>query len=126
MAHNPSGRNLHKQNNAQTPCRPVTVLSYLEAENVRLRQTVAELSLDTSILREVLARRATTPDGAALVETEVPRARVPTTPIPWGKAAPGFGQPVAPLMREVGLDAGDGAAKAQPEDRKPLVVAETG
>jgi hypothetical protein len=47
-------RNLNKQNNVQPACRPITLLSYLEAENVSLRQAVVELSLDILTLREPL------------------------------------------------------------------------
>ena len=43
-----------KQDNAGPKCRPISLLSVLEAENVRLRERVIELSLDTLVLREAL------------------------------------------------------------------------
>jgi hypothetical protein len=45
---------------------PISFLSYLQAENIRLRQAVADLSFETMALREVLAsrrRRSTGPDA---------------------------------------------------------------
>jgi hypothetical protein len=48
---------LHKQDDAEPECRPISLLSVLEAENIRLRQAVVELSLDTLALREALERR---------------------------------------------------------------------
>ena len=41
---------------ATNPARPVNLLEFLEAQNAELRQTVAQLSLDTMILREALRR----------------------------------------------------------------------
>jgi hypothetical protein len=41
---------------ATSPVRPVNLLEFLEAQNAELRQTVAQLSLDTMILREALRR----------------------------------------------------------------------
>jgi hypothetical protein len=38
-------------------CRTTSLLSFLEAENIRLRRTVMELSLDTMALREALSRQ---------------------------------------------------------------------
>jgi hypothetical protein len=48
--------------------RPISLLSFLQAENARLREVVAELSLDTTVLREILARelarkQSTKPDA---------------------------------------------------------------
>ena len=51
-----SDRKLHKQGDAEPECRPISLLSVLEAENIRLRQAVLELSLDTLALREALKR----------------------------------------------------------------------
>lgn len=45
---------LHKQDDAEPECRPISLLSVLEAENIRLRRAVVELSLDTLALREAL------------------------------------------------------------------------
>jgi hypothetical protein len=42
---------------ATNPARPVHLLEFLEAQNAELRQTVAQLSLDTMILREALRGR---------------------------------------------------------------------
>jgi hypothetical protein len=47
----------HKQDDAEPECRPISLLSFLEAENIRLRQAVVELWLDTTVLREALKRR---------------------------------------------------------------------
>ena len=41
---------------ATNPARPVHLLEFLEAQNAELRQTVAQLSLDTMMLREALRR----------------------------------------------------------------------
>src|SRR5260370_42581955 len=49
-----SDRESHNQDNPG--CRPISLLSFLEAENVRLHQAVAELSLDARALRESLKR----------------------------------------------------------------------
>jgi hypothetical protein len=51
---NASDRETHKQD--EPGCQPIDLLSFLEAENMRLRQAVAELSLDTMALREALKR----------------------------------------------------------------------
>jgi hypothetical protein len=51
---NSSDREAHKRNNAEPGCQPITLLSFLQAENVRLRRTVMELSLDAKALREAL------------------------------------------------------------------------
>src|SRR6266478_4275335 len=44
----------HKGDDAEPGSQPISLLSFLEAENVRLRQAVVELSLDASALREAL------------------------------------------------------------------------
>lgn len=36
--------------------QPISLLSFLEAENMRLRQAAVELSFDTMVLRKALAR----------------------------------------------------------------------
>lgn len=48
----------NKQDDAELGCQPISLLSYLEMENVRLRQAVVELSLDTMALREELINAA--------------------------------------------------------------------
>jgi hypothetical protein len=45
----PSDQKSHKQDGAEW--QPISLLSVLEAENIRLRQAVLELSLDTLALR---------------------------------------------------------------------------
>ena len=50
-------RQSHKQDDAEPACRPISILSFLEAENIRLRQAVVELSLDTMALREALEKK---------------------------------------------------------------------
>lgn len=47
-----------KQHDAQRECRPISLVSVLEAENIRLRQAVVELLIDTLALREALRGRA--------------------------------------------------------------------
>ena len=44
----------HNQDHTKSEFRPIRLLAFLEAENVRLRSTVVELSLDTMALREML------------------------------------------------------------------------
>ena len=46
-----SDRKWHKQDDAEPECRPIRLLSVLEAENSRLRQAVLELSRDIMALR---------------------------------------------------------------------------
>ena len=50
----PVDRQSSKQDDAWPASEPTSILSFLEAENVRLRQAVVELSLDTMALREAL------------------------------------------------------------------------
>ena len=47
-------RELHKEDDAEPGYQPISILSFLEAENMRLRRAIAELSLDASALREAL------------------------------------------------------------------------
>ena len=49
-------RQSRKQDDAEPERRPISILSFLQAENIRLRQAVLELSLDTMALREELKR----------------------------------------------------------------------
>jgi hypothetical protein len=51
---NSSYRETHKQEDAEPKCRPISLLSFLEAENVRLRQAIVELSRDAKTLKEAL------------------------------------------------------------------------
>jgi len=55
----PCGWAMHKQDDAEPSCAPISLLSFLEAENIRLRQAVMELSLDARVLREALKRMET-------------------------------------------------------------------
>jgi transposase-like protein len=48
----------HKQVDAEPASEPTSLLSSLEAENVRLRQAVVELSLDNMALREALKKNS--------------------------------------------------------------------
>ncbi len=50
-------RHSHEQDEAEPACQTISLLSFLEAENIRLRQTVVELSRDTMALREALNRK---------------------------------------------------------------------
>jgi hypothetical protein len=43
-----------KLRGATIPARPVNLLEFLEAQNAELRQTVAQLALETMILRDTL------------------------------------------------------------------------
>jgi hypothetical protein len=55
MAHsNSSDRESPKQDDGESDCRPISLLSFLEAENIRLRQAVAELWFDIPALSEDL------------------------------------------------------------------------
>ena len=49
-----SDRQTHKGDCLKPGSQPISLLSFLEAENVRLRQAVVELSLDASVLRKAL------------------------------------------------------------------------
>jgi hypothetical protein len=51
-----------KQDDGERACPPISLLSVLEAENIRLRQTVVELLIDTISLQEALhGRKASAP-----------------------------------------------------------------
>ena len=47
-------RETHKGDDVESRSQPISLLSFLEAENLRLRQAIVELSLDASALREAL------------------------------------------------------------------------
>jgi len=49
---NSPGRNPTKQEDAGSCHRPISILSFLEAENIRLRQIAIELRLDIIALRK--------------------------------------------------------------------------
>ncbi len=51
---NSRDREARKQNDAEPESRPISLLSFLEAENMRLRQAIVELSLDAGALTEAL------------------------------------------------------------------------
>jgi hypothetical protein len=51
---NSPDRESPKQDDAKSSCRPIGLLSFLEAENIRLRQAIVELWFDTMALREAL------------------------------------------------------------------------
>jgi len=59
-----SDRKLHKQDDDEPDCRPIILLSILEAENSRLRQAGLELSRNIMALREALKRRDRSQSGA--------------------------------------------------------------
>ena len=44
----------HHRDYARLDCRPISLLVFLEEENLRLRNVVIALSLDTMTLREAL------------------------------------------------------------------------
>jgi hypothetical protein len=60
---NSPDRESHKGDHAEPESQPISLLSFLKAENLRLRQTIVELSLDTSALRQALKIEA--PDRVA-------------------------------------------------------------
>jgi hypothetical protein len=51
---NSSNRESRKQDDAEPGCRLISLLSFLEPENVRLRQAIVQLSLDARAIRETL------------------------------------------------------------------------
>jgi hypothetical protein len=53
-APNSPDRESHRGNEAEPGSQPISLLSFLEAENIRLRCSILELSLDASALREAL------------------------------------------------------------------------
>jgi len=64
---NSSNRETRKQDGAEPGLRPISLLSFLEAENVRLRQAIVQLSLDAGVLREALNRMEPRPGRAASI-----------------------------------------------------------
>jgi len=50
------GAAVDRQSHAEPAYSPISILSFLEAENLRLRQAVVALSLDTMALREALEK----------------------------------------------------------------------
>jgi hypothetical protein len=53
-------RKSHGQGSVEGKCQPISLLSFLEAENIRLRQAVVELSLHTLALRKALKTKEST------------------------------------------------------------------
>jgi hypothetical protein len=49
-------RQSHERGDGEPAGRPISMLSFLEAENIRLRQAVVELSRDTKALRQALRK----------------------------------------------------------------------
>jgi hypothetical protein len=45
---------LQEQGRGKSGCRPISLLAFLQAENRRLQNTVAQLQKDTTALREAL------------------------------------------------------------------------
>jgi hypothetical protein len=45
---------LQEQNHESAACRPINLLGFLKAENLRLQNMVAQLQRDTTALREAL------------------------------------------------------------------------
>ena len=45
---------LQEQGRGRSSCRPISLLAFLQAENRRLQNTVAQLQRDTMALREAL------------------------------------------------------------------------
>jgi hypothetical protein len=58
---NSSNRQTGKQYEAEPGFRPISLLSFLEAKNVRLREAIVQLSLDAKTLREALNRMEARP-----------------------------------------------------------------
>jgi hypothetical protein len=58
----------HQGDDAEPGSQPISLLSFLEAENLRLCQTIVELSLDASALREALRMEATDRGAAESVD----------------------------------------------------------
>jgi len=53
---NTSARESHTPDDTEAGPQTISLLSFLKAENVKLRQVVVELSLDAMALREALKR----------------------------------------------------------------------
>jgi hypothetical protein len=51
-------RQPYRHDDAELACQPTSILSFLQAENVRLRQAVIELSRATMALRKALKKKA--------------------------------------------------------------------
>jgi hypothetical protein len=67
MAGSKSGdRESPRQGDPEPERPPTSLLSFLQAENIRLRQAVLELSLDTTALKEALNRMERSERVAAL------------------------------------------------------------
>jgi hypothetical protein len=51
-----------ERGDGESACPPISMLSFLEAENIRLRQAVVALSRDTKALRQALRKNDTDSD----------------------------------------------------------------
>lgn len=49
-------RQLHRRDDSETGCQAINLVSYLEAANEKLRQSVAELMHETAVLRHELEK----------------------------------------------------------------------
>src|SRR5258706_13984602 len=49
-------RQSHERGDGEPACRPISMLSFLETENIRLRQAVVELHRATMLIREALRK----------------------------------------------------------------------
>jgi outer membrane murein-binding lipoprotein Lpp len=47
-------RRMHRQDDAEAGCQAISLVSYLEAANEKLRQTVSDLTRETAALRQEL------------------------------------------------------------------------
>ena len=58
---NSSNRETGKQDDAEPGFQAISLVSFLEAENIRLRQAIVQLSLDVRALKEALNRTEARP-----------------------------------------------------------------
>jgi hypothetical protein len=68
-------------------CRPINLLSFLEAENVRLREAAVDLLLDAVALRETL-KRLESGERDATVSSQDQRPAPPATLVHTGSGPP--------------------------------------
>ncbi len=55
---------LHDQSHGRTGCSPISLLAFLQAENRKLKNTVAQLQRDTMTLREASQDASSRPPAA--------------------------------------------------------------
>jgi hypothetical protein len=77
---NSSYRETHKQEDAEPKCRPISLLSFLEAENIRLRQAIVELSRDAKTLKEALDKMEARPGRGRFYRPHTGPAKAVVTP----------------------------------------------